>query len=476
MRTRPSVSPLICLSLALCAWGFSACTTASVKQDAALSAYTFPTDGRASKQAQYWFTGEGQDTSKVMDKSPEALYLGAEERFWGSDQEGAFDRYLTLLKDTPAHPLARHAAARIYEMRSVTDYEARLEPVLGAITFNTVHPITAMYLGLLGQRVHHWRWRVGQNPVEFKGDPVGLPNQWMTSPQISPWRLLDFDLPHPIERQDAIKATTLSPSIAKDVPTNYRRSHPFVTSGTTLSPGHFRSDGVYYLETFAHVEATTAQVYWVYGNFPAQSELLIDGVKVLERREDSYSTAKRMRRIELAPGKHRVLLKMAYQKGYRDWFDLSFLNAQGNALSGSAMRFEHEPGAAPLATASPRLLSEQATPAKLEWTLVSPERVKDASDMALYLTAVTALQDRESAYFDPAVDELTRRHPTFAPAYALKSEQVQTLWELPSQSRNTAAIKWLRRAAELDPDSLNLRRQLAMWLEARQGPRHRQAP
>ena len=60
--------------------------------------------------------------------------------------------------------------------------------------------------------------------------------------------------------------------------------------------------------------------------------------------------------------------------------------------------------------------------------MVSAEEREEASDASLYLTALAALHDRQPEAFDPAMETLLERHPSFAPGWGLRSSQVQTLW------------------------------------------------
>lgn len=441
--------------------------------------YVFPGQSHAGELAQAWFSGNAEKTSALINDPgkaaasvktqtvPEAMFIEGEVHYWSGDVEKAFEIYKALLQTHAKHALARHAAARLAELHDeVINYHERMAPVLASISFDRVHPMTAVYLSTAAQRVHKHQWLLSKDNKPFSGDAVGLPTSWMASPQMSPWRLMDFDRDYDIERQPKMAESYLSPYLAENIKQNHEKPRPYITSGISLSP-KLDSDGVYYMETWANVTGDAPQVFWLYGNFPSQASVIIDGIEVIKRTEGDYGTGRRLRRIKLAPGKHRVLVKLAFQQGYRDWFDLTFLNGKATALSGSNISFTHLPGESAASKQPVELLSRQAKPSDIEWTMTLPKDVKKADSMALYLTALSALQNRQSDFFEAAFDELESRHKKFAALYGLKSAQVQTLWELPSRNRNTEALKALRKASKLDPKSLNFTLQLGNWLKKR---------
>lgn len=432
--------------------------------------YTFPTSSPASPAVEQWLGGEEAGAIAALDsieqRRAEELFVAAEAHFWRGDVERAFDLYAALLSDQPEHPLSRFAAARLHDMHDdVIDFHDRVAPVIAKIRYRQVNPLTASYLSMIGQRVAWRRWYLERAERPFSADAQGLPLRWMTTPRLSTWRLLDFDRALAPEEQPHLADEYLSPYHAEEHPSNRERATPFISSNINLSP-KLGGSGVYYLETFATVDADEDQVFWLYANFSGAARVWIDGEQVLERREGRYETGKRWRRVKLSPGTHRVLLKLAYQPNYRDWFDLNFLNADATAFEGSAVSFTERPPEGARA-GELELLSTQRLPAELEPMLVTGEEVAQAPDIALYLTAVAAHYDRQAEVFEPAIEELLERRPDFAAAHGLKSLQVQTLWEVPSKLRDATALQSLRTAAELDPDSIHYMMRLGNWLRRR---------
>ncbi len=414
--------------------------------------YVFPPQHAAAATATDWFAGEAT-LSEDAGESVEARFVAAEMDYWAGDVERAFDRHAALLRSAPAHPLSRFSASRLHSLHDdVVDYEQRARATLEGLTYSQVHPLTAAQLALVGQRVAWRSWRRSDSTEPFDASALGLPNRWRTSPTMSTWRLLDFDTPFAPEREARLAERYVAPTIAEDDPKNTRDTRRWATGGISLSPKLPRS-GVHYLETFATVLSNEPQVFWLTGNFAAATRVFIDGEEVLVRREGDYGTSKRMRRIKLTPGTHRVLVKMAYQSGYRDWFDLSFLNAKGTPLADSRLSFNDSPPTGDV-QGTVSLLSTQKKPGDLEVAVARGEQLTDASDMTLYLTALAAYDDRQSELFGPAAMALSKKAPKFAPIRALRSLQVRTLWEVPSEKRDEESLKMLREAHDLDPTSL----------------------
>lgn len=420
--------------------------------------YTFPTaQGGASDAATAWLSGKpapaASASAKAQPQGVEALFTQAERAYWSGDMERAFTTHLALLRRDAAHPLARLSAARLNELHDdVADFDLRVQETLSTIRLGAVNPVTAAYLSMVGQRALWTSWDRQRDPKPFDAAGVGLPQRWRVSPLISPWRLTDFDTPHPIEQQPQLAETYLSPQIAEDVPLNHHRTRRFIAPSINLSP-KLGKKGTYYLETFAQVSGNSARKLWVYGNFSGAARVWIDGKEVLTRREQDYQPGKVFRRVELSPGAHRVLVKLAYQPSYRDWFDLAFLADDATPLSGSGLSFSEQRPASG-AAGSVKVIGDARTSAALEPIhTVTPAEAPGASAMTLYLAALAAYYNREPEAFDTAAEALIKARPDFAPIHGLSSLHAQTLWEVPSRLRDATALSALRRAHQLDPDS-----------------------
>ena len=431
--------------------------------------YAFEAPPQAASLAQAWMAGQHElalqaSDALAQDDSPEALFLRAEHAYWRGDVEQAVDLHLASLARAPSHPLARFAAARLSELHDeALDFHDRVAPTLQALRYDQLHPMTAATVSAIAQRVAWNAWRRGPSDQPFDASALGLPTRWRHSAQMSRWRLLDFDQPYAPESDAALAPSYLSPAYAKDEPANQRDTRRYVSSSISLSP-QLGASGVYYLETFASVTASSPQTYWLYGNFPAQTRVFIDGVEVLRHDERDYEPGRLMRRIKLSPGVHRVLVKLAFQASYRDWFDLTFLNRLGSPLQGSALTFHDQPPKPDSPRGAVELLSALMRPEDLEPTFLPPEQIASADSTSLYLMAWSAYLARQPERFDPPFEELTRRHPQWAVLHGLKSLQVRSLWELPSRVRDATALQQLRAGLAKDPQSLYFLIRVANWL------------
>lgn len=427
-----------------------------------------------------WFDGDEAAASERASKtgdSAEALFVRAELAYADGDVEEAYQRWVDLLRKHPAHGLARTAASRLYAVRDeVADFERRVTPLFESLDYAALNPLTRLYVSLLRQTVAYREWKRSDSMEPFEADPFGFPARWLTTPRISPTRLLDFDRPFSPEKTDRLSATYLSPHTAKDVEVNYEETEAYWTSGITLYPG-FRNSGIHYLESFATLNGDEAREYWLFGNFVSAAKVWIDGELVFDRREQNYDTGKRLRRIRLSSGTHRILVKMAYQSGYRDWFDLSFVPDGARASDQSGLEFTYAclpdralPGCRSEGRddeATIKLLDDTKLPAELEPIFVPPAQVKKASDVALWITMLNAHFDGEHEYFGAAWDELSDRRDGFAAGWALWAEQVQTLWQMPSRLRDSRSLQAARTAFELHPDSIRYRSELGRELSTK---------
>lgn len=456
-------------------------------EDAILKAnavrYRWPDAASFSEQEKealnLWFIGdeggaraaiEALGEEELLERSRvETLFMTAEMDYWAGDMERAFTRHLALIKRAPSHPLARQSAARIHDLSDdVVRYTDRVEAALGDVRFGEVHPLTASYLSMAGQAARLYTWRRERTPEPFDAASVGLPNFWMRTPILSRYRLSEFDRAFAPERDTQLAATYISPADAEDVETNREPSYPFISSSTSLSP-QLNQSGIYYLETFATVTADTTQTYWVYGSFAGAARVWIDGEEVLERREGSYASGKQWRRVNLTPGTHRVLLKLANQPNYRDWFDLAFLNSEGTMKGGSALTFANTPPSRDFRPpeGGAQVLSALYDQHQLEPFLLHFGDQTSASPEELYLGALAAHYDRHNESFLVAYQALVERYPDFAAAHGLRSLQVQTLWEMPSSMRDDLAMRSLRLANQADPQSISFALMLGSWLKKR---------
>lgn len=430
-------------------------------------AYSFSAANGGETAFNGWFEPRDLEEDAPLDKrvelaqsaTAEQRFAAAEVAYFDGDIEYAAELYMQLLKRSPSHALNRFASARLYALRhKLVDFNNRIRPILADIQFKDVAPLTRIQLSKIAQSVHYQDWRISDSEQPFSADSLGFPTRWTTSPALSSWRLTDLDKAFLPETEDALRDAYLAPAIAEDKPINYVKSRPFSAPGINLSPDFDRS-GIYYMETFARIEpgdtgsGAAERDFLVYADFSSAAKLWIDGKLILSRDEKDYQSGERVRRIRLGSGVHRILVKLAYQNGYRDSFDMALLADDATPLDASGLNFDAKPPKAQ--KGSIKLLAEQKRPAELEPTRLSPQQIKDADDISLYLALSSAIMDLEAHDFDVAWKELMRRHPKFAVGYMLRARQLRTLWEVPSQIRNARSLADLRRASKLAPHNLS---------------------
>ena len=270
MHTRTRWLPLIALAISL----LVGCASAPATSDAT---YRFPAQGQA---ATAWFGGDASQAIAPLgtqQASPEEMLVHAEALYWSGDVERAFMAYMELLGEHHAHPLSRFAAARLHDLHNdVNDYHDLIVVMLAALRYERVHPLTASYLSMIGQRVAWNVWKTSSKSTPFDADAQGLPLKWMTSPKLSPFRLGDFDQSFAPELESSLAAAYIAPVYASQDQVNRRKSKPYVASNINIAPD-LPGSGIFYMETFATVSSTQDQVFWLYGNFASAARVWIDG-------------------------------------------------------------------------------------------------------------------------------------------------------------------------------------------------------
>lgn len=426
-----------------------------------------------------WFDGAGGDALHGLDAAgthATARWVRGEIAFFDGDVERAFDEWAALVTDHPAHPLTRHALARFYTARDeFVDFEHRAAALFDAVDYAALPPVTRSYLSLMHQTIAYRLWSASDVEAPFSADQFGFATKWLTTPVISPWRLSDFDEAFAPQTDAVLAAKYRSPYTAVDAAMNEEEVTPIWTSGISLRPG-FSKSGIHYLETIATVEGDAPRDYLLYGNFVAATKVWVGEELVLEHAERDYGSGKLYRKIRLQPGTHRVLVKIGYQTGYRDWFDLTFIpdGAQRTDASGLAFNFRCLPDrelpdcfdGVP-ANGGVKLLGAQQHPAELEPVYVAEQDAAGATDVQLWLTMIAAFYGGDHDRYAAMWAELQERRPNFAPGYSQFADEVQTQWAVPSKLRDAQALQAIRRAYELDADSLRNVSALAQWLASK---------
>ncbi len=457
--------------------GLSACTGAQKRGPD----YDF--DGASGEAMALWFAGKEADAEARAGEADGAqgVFARAEIDYWRGDAERSFERYLELVSDHPDHDLTRLAAARIFTMRgTVLRWDSRVLEALEEVQWSKLQPLARVYLAMSGETAAQRVWSRSDSSEPFDAIAVGFPNLWKTSPVLSTWRLTDFDKEYAGENAP-LADEYLSPIYAEDDVRNREMTSVYMSQGTANYP-RLGGSGVYLLENYVTVEGDDDRDYWVFGHFVGQSAVYIDGEQLFRRDEGEYSSPKLMRKIRLSPGTHRVVVKMAFARGYRDWFDIAFVpdgdrsfDETGLSINIGCSKIREIPGCFDgQANGSWEALTDAGPVAEWETIWVTGDDVKKGSDLALYLTMAHAYYSADDVVFEQAWDVLRERREGFAAGWGLTSDWLQTLWQVPSRLRDSKTLQALRKALELDNDSLRYLERLGGWLREKDGEREAQ--
>lgn len=460
-------SRLLCVAAVSLLLFATACSGAQRKK----SMFTIDASTTEGAALERWFDGAGAEALDGLDRAgghATARWVRGEIAYFDGDVERAFDEWTSLILTEPNHLLTRYALARLNSSRDeFIDFEHRISERFRNFDLHRLDLATRALMAQLLETVDYRHWSASDADHPFPGERYGLPTRWLKTPMISPWRLTDLDEEFAPQRDSWLAPTYLSPYTAVDTALNYQDVTPLWFNGTAIHPG-FAQTGIHYLETIATVPEESD--YLLYGNFVSAAQVWIDGVLVLEHRETDYQPGKAYRKIRLPAGEHRVLVKLAFQAGYRDWFDLAFLP---DAAGDHAISFTYRcvdrlalpECITPSAAAPPvELVGEQLGSSDLEPVYVEVADAAAASDLQLWLTMTAAYYSGDHDRFAAMWAELRERRPNFAPGYRQLADEVQTQWEIPSKLRDAQALQALRKAHELDPESVRNVATLAQWL------------
>ncbi|TXD35602.1 hypothetical protein FRC98_15450 [Lujinxingia vulgaris] len=424
--------------------------------------WRFEAGSPAEATLKTWLSGAdaASEVGEVeADAGVEALLTAGEIALWEGDKERAFDIFSTMLRDHPAHPLQRYAALRLVELvDEVVEGPQRLEAWLGQVRYEGQGLLTRVELSRLAWEVAHARWERSDAMAPFALSAAGVPMAWRVSPLMSPWRLLDFDEVYSPEQSGWLGDQYRSPQIARPSPANWRPTQRVALerSGQGLELGE---SGVYYLEATLEVAGADVQEVAMFGDFSAATKVWVGTTPVLEHREEDYASGRYVRPLKLKPGKHRVLVKMAYEAGYRDRLDLRVVPAAGKVLGEERVRFVETPPVRERPELKP---VEVAGKMQRSWEVEPLRAVANAPGKAgvsgLWWAAVSALESGEPEAFEALIGALQARFEGElpAPAELLRAEQVLTRWDLPGDLRDAEALMAVRRAHALRPQLLSV--------------------
>ncbi len=437
-------TPIIVLFLA------AACSTSTPKPDREIRL----NDSGAKQSFATWM--DGGKVQLTESTSPEHLFVQAESAYFEGKSGDAFERYFQIILTNPDHSLTRLSTLRLYQIRNeVPDFAHRVLEKADDVSYGKMNPIAKASWYWVMQAAKFRAWKYGNESSPFDFSKVGFPARWTATPLMSPWRLRDFDVEFEPEKSNAFQDKYISPVEAVDDPRNEKEINGYWPTSLSLSP-QFGKSGIYYLESFATLE--NEETFWLVGNFVGAAKVWIDGKLVFDRREKGYETGERFRRAKLSAGTHRILVKLAYQNGYRDWFDLGFVpeKKQHEPVRFDAKCVKNRKDAGCLenviANGTIDFESEAMVPSQLESFYLKKSDIPKATDFMLYLSMLLSFADGESAIFDASWNALRERNPSFAAGHWIEGEQIDWRWEVPAQVREVESLKALKRAYDLDPN------------------------
>lgn len=400
-----------------------------------------------------WLGGDSRYVVTSIDeisRGEEAFLLG-EARFLEGDLESAFEAYLYQIQRFEGHGLNRYALMRLYELRhDVIDFSNRVAEGLQGVRYETEGTLSRYALARLAHFVSYERWLDGESDEPFSFQHGGAFTQFRATPRLSPWRLLDFDQSFEPEEREQLSVRYKSPTQASGQPANWSMTRTVVHErpAQRLELG---LAGIYYLETYLHVEGNRTRTFTLGGQFSGATRIWLNGEQVLEHREEDYESGRYLREIELGPGSHRLLLKVAHDPGSRDWFELFAVPKDGPVFGnqGLSTSFEKEKN-----SGRARITGEQKSSDFFEPLWPEKESMADLNSATLYVAALSAYASGSTAQFEALLEPLMERHPEAIPLYVLASRQVQTRQEVPLELRDAMAMTLLRRAEELAPENL----------------------
>ena len=419
--------------------------------------YQFDDDMEAAGQFEQWFDGEMVEVEQP--ESAEQIFLVAESSFWEGDYERAYELFVQQLREHPGHALNRYAVDRLARIDSdIADFSKRLTADLSDVTYDEEDALTRLGLARLAYRTSRTLWHHSDSAEPFHFEHAGFVDAWTATPALSPWPTIDFDEPMAPETSPRFDDEYVSPLFAEESSATTEPTQIASVDGLSRSL-NLGPRGVYYLEAELQVGpdpltgVNESREMTISGQFAGPARVWIGDEKVLEHRDDGYESAPLMRQVELQPGSHRVLVKLGYEPGSRDWFELLWLPQQG-VVFGDA-KIDSEPTVED-PSGGVRVQSSTYAAREVEPVRLGDDELNDASSAMLYLGAVSAYLSDDAEAFGLLHEELMDRHPEFGPGFVLASHQVDTRADLPSETRQSRAISYLRRAEEVQPDNLKM--------------------
>ncbi len=441
-RIRTGLSLTLLLSCALLLF---ACAGSNNRQDP-LGVMT----GVQAPQSQAWAKLLKGDTTPALDAfqaDPGAstainLYGQGEAAFFVGKYNEALDSYVKAVQAQPHDPVAGWALSRIHELAYLADDTEKHAKLATEAVFQAIkdpRPVPA-WNRLQAQTLDLWwsrqQWKRSENVEPFNGNPWGVPGSWRVVGPSSLHSNLDFlETPEP-EKDPEFKDTYIFRGFETHTETLHKPTKSFDIKGNLT--------GLYVAETWLELSKEALL------DLSLESEGLalvkIDGQEVWRRDDQkSYSaTQSWVEGIKLAPGVHRVTMRMGYVRNYKVQMGMVFLPRNSDTkLKFSATRPEKASKGALLAKGKARSWVGEG--------INSKAFTKEPLLLLLAAQRAVEVQDEFKAF--ALLEALSNAAPDYIGYHLLNASYWGSRWGVPYGIRERERLESLRHAMTVHPDN-----------------------
>ena len=399
----------------------------------------------SAPQADAWNTFLSGDTEgakgafDLQSDDPWTLYGGAEALYLDGDYNGALDAHLMLLQKAPASALASFSLLRMQDLRALADnFDARTRQTVGSVRTNTpgAPPLKALTRHLANDLAFldaSRRWYHSLDDKPFDGSALGVPSAWRVAGPTSVRGLLDIDEPTQFEANN-------EPLPEQPELLGFKRDTKLaLSSGKSITIDQGPS-GVYVAETWLALDKDAR--FDLSGSFEGVAMVFIDGQEVMRRddRAETVPTQTRTRGLALSKGVHRVLVRAAVDRGYKDSVGLVFLPVDPSVkMAFTALKPEGKAGS----------VKSKGTASSWMGDHFGPELLKGQPQLQILAGQLSiALGDEVNARQILAL--MDENAPDYDGLPLMKAELASVLWTLPGEERREAILLALQEAVERD--------------------------
>ncbi len=365
---------------------------------------------------------------------PLARFGLAEVRLHQGRIAEAAEQHALLLEASPDDPLARTAAQRLLQLKDQTPgWTDRALALLDALKGRPMDSGARALLGLVDLKARHVALRRSAAPEVFDGAPAGFAQRWRIAGPFSIYPYHDRDRPFP-EAEDA--------PLKKSYKINdFERPTREILFDEPVGDPTFALTGIYYLETWMHLDAPTEAL--AQREASAGARVWIGDKLLFDKAAGHYGPHRFGAPVRLGAGIHRVLVRLGVQRG-DERFALVFTPSDGQP---STATFKAEP-AARAEPASVEILAPAPAP---DYFGGAPESADHC--FVQWLAAIGATEARDADTAIRALDDAEAACPDFPPLALARAAQIEADEGLPQQVRHDRAAALTRQAVERDPEA-----------------------